>query len=685
VRPRVHLPGALAIGALVRAPFWVEALRTPLDADTAIVGLMARHLGQGATLWGQPYGSPLDAYLVAPWFAVLGQGPDALRFSYFFLGLALIPIAYFLAGALHPRAALPAAVLMACPTPYLVLLSALPPPLYPTTLVLCGLLSWLALRIGKRLDAAEPPPRIALVLWGALAGLALWTHLMAASIVAATAAFLWFRARGRRAVLLWALIPCLVLSAPWWLEVFRGSWATRIVAVSNRDVGTREHLREMLPRLHRPIAGLLGAHTPLIADDPERVLWSSPWAAGAILVLYAGALAVAARASRESAAARLLLACLALVVVAFPFPLRSGPHTIRFLTPAYLPLVALVTWAPLAFSRVETQGARRAWLLVLALAALHAQADIRLLGSWRSLDRAEAPFLLADLAPVRRILENHNVRRAYASYETAYRLTFETGERIVVSEPWNERFRHYPLPYLDEVRFSKNVAWILASHPSSDMPSARAFEDALGAIGGSWRRIDTGAATVYTDFVPPFSPYVEPLAGAGKAGDGDVGTQELPDRAAPVTFELPSPQALDGVTLIAGKREPRLLRSMDVEVSRDGTVFEVVARRRRRQERMDLRWVNGHPQYVLDNDLIAIALDGRSIAAIRISPYSSTEAWSLAEVLLHPAEEMERRGPWGEWLDPNLSWARRRKALAATPLKDREDWYYRVLVADRNR
>jgi len=68
---------------------------------------------------------------VAPWFAAVGQKAEALRFSYFFLGLALIPIAYFLAGALHPRAALPAAVLMACPTPYLLLLSALPPPLYP--------------------------------------------------------------------------------------------------------------------------------------------------------------------------------------------------------------------------------------------------------------------------------------------------------------------------------------------------------------------------------------------------------------------------------------------------------------------------------------------------------------------------------------------------------------------------
>ena len=51
---RTHLPLAVLLGLAVRVPFWVEALRTPLDGDGAIIGLMARHLGQGTTMWGQP-------------------------------------------------------------------------------------------------------------------------------------------------------------------------------------------------------------------------------------------------------------------------------------------------------------------------------------------------------------------------------------------------------------------------------------------------------------------------------------------------------------------------------------------------------------------------------------------------------------------------------------------------------
>jgi hypothetical protein len=120
-------------------------------------------------------------------------------------------------------------------------------------------------------------------------------------------------------------------------------------------------------------------------------------------------------------------------------------------------------------------------------------------------------------------------------------------------------------------------------------------------------------------------------------------------------------------------------------VSADGVSVETVARRRRREERSDLRWVNGHPQYVIVDDLLAIPLGGRSVAALRIAPVASDEPWAVAEILLHPATARAERRPWDEWLDPNLGWAERRAALAAQPLRDREDWYSRTLLAARAR
>ncbi len=138
------------------------------------------------------------------------------------------------------------------------------------------------------------------------------------------------------------------------------------------------------------------------------------------------------------------------------------------------------------------------------------------------------------------------------------------------------------------------------------------------------------------------------------------------------------------MTLLAALDGPRLPRSMDVEVSADGSQFETVGRRRRREEREDLRWVNGHPQAVLDHDLLAVPLGGRTVVAVRITPHASSDPWTLGELLLHPARPTEERASWSEWLDPHLDWPARVRALARDPKPDREDWYWRVLLASRH-
>ncbi|HSB60764.1 MAG TPA: hypothetical protein VLI67_03530 [Vicinamibacteria bacterium] len=678
MKPSLGLPVALLLGLVVRVPFWIEALRTPVDGDTAIVGLMARHPGEGTTMWGQPYGSPLDAGVVAPFVAAMGQTTEALRLPYFLLGLALIPVAYGLGRLLHPLAAFPAAVLMACPPPYFLLLAALPPPFYPTTLLLCGLLLLLALQCGDVFARREVPAG-RLVLWGALAGVALWTHLMAASAVAASAGYLFLKARPPRGHLALALVPLLLTSAPWWTRALRDREATRIVQVSGREATALEHLAEVAPRLHEAAGGVLGTHVPAVADSPDYVLHAPRAVRVALVLLYGVLIILAVRASEARGPAGLLLAAAALALLAFPWPVRAAPHTLRFLTPMVLPVLVLAAWAPITSGRP-----RRTWIAVLALAALHLAGGFRLLEAWRNLDRAKPPFLLPDLAPVRRLLDSRGIRHAFASYGPAWRLTWESGERIVASQPWNERFRHYPLPLLDEVRFAKDVAWVLTPDIPTDLPSPEAFEDALGPMGGSFRRTEAGAAVVYHDFAPPFGPAVEPWPGAGPAGDLDMRTALAGSPTVPTVFALPAPRALDAVTLVAGLEGPRLLRSMDVEVSADGVRFETVARRRRREERADLRWVNGVPQAVLDHDLVAVPLGGRTVSALRIVPYASSDPWGLGELLLHPAQDPARRRPWDEWLTPRLDWTSRKRVLLAQPRREREDWYWRLLLAGRH-
>jgi 4-amino-4-deoxy-L-arabinose transferase-like glycosyltransferase len=679
VRPSRAIPLVLLVALAVRVPFWIEALRTPVDGDTAIVGLMARHPGVGTTLWGQPYGSPLDAWVAMPFVAVWGASVESLRLPVFLLGLALVPVAYGLARELHPAAALPAAFLAACPPPYFVLLSALPPPFYATSLLLCGLVLLLSASAGRRLDAASAgvAPRGTLFLMGVLSGLALWTHLMSASAIVAALAWTFLRAQGRRRLLLWALVPLVAASAPLWTRALRDTQAIRIVQLEGRQQSMGAHLAEVLPHLHEPLGGVLGTQVPVVADTPDFVLRAPGWRAGTIVLLYGFLLVLAGRAASGRHPAVLCFLAAFLALVAFPFPLRSSPHAIRFLTPLYLPVAALVAWG------AAPRGAsRRAWVAVLALAALHLLGATQLLQAWRTTDRTDAPFVLPDLAPVRRTLGELGVRRAYASYGPSFRLTWESGERVVASPPWNDRFRHWPLPFLDEVRFAKNVAWVLTPAELNGLPSPAAFEAELRRLGGRWQRFDVAHAVVFAGFVPPFSARVEPWPGAGAAGDGDLRTYAEPDPSRAFVLRLPAPRALEGVTLVAALDGPRLPRSLDVAVSADGASWETVATRRRREERQDLRWLNGHPQAVIDNDVVAIGLGGRTVLALRLSPYESSDPWRLGEVLLHTEPA---RAAWDEWLPPSLDWEARRRALVARPRPDREDWYSRVLLAARHR
>jgi hypothetical protein len=678
VRPSRAIPLALLLAIVVRVPFWIEALRTPVDGDTAIVGLMACHPGEGTTFWGQPYGSPLDSWVALPFVLAWGHTTEALRLPYFLLGLLLVPLAYALGRELHPSAGLKAAVLVSCPPPYFLLLAALPPPFYPTTLVLCGLVLLTAARAGRRLDERDAvAPRGTLLMLGVCSGLALWTHLMAATAVAAAGAWVLARSRGRRVLLLWALVPLVAASAPLWSRVLRDPEATRIVQVSARDETALSHLAATLPRLHEPLGGVLGTHVPVVADAEDFVLHAPGWAAGLTVLLYGLLLVLAGRAASGRHASLLYLLAAGLALLVFPFPVRAAPHTLRFLTPLYLPVAALAAWA------AAPRGAsRRAWVAVLALAVLHLGLGAQLLSTWRRLDRADAPFLLQDLGMARRKLEEAGVRRAYASYGPAFRLTWETGERVVVSPPWNDRFRHWPLPLLDEVRFAKNVAWVLTPSIPSGLPPPEELERTLQQLGGRWQRTEAGGAVVFHAFVPPFAPEAVSWPGAGAAGDGDLRTFVEPNPSAAFELRLQAPRSLTGVTLLAALDGPRLPRGADVQVSADGVSFETVASRRRREERLDLRWLNGHPQAVIDHDVIAIPLGGRAVVALRVVPVEPFERWRVGEVLLH---EAPGRQAWDEWLPPSLDWEARRRALVERPLPGREDWYSRLLLAARHR
>jgi 4-amino-4-deoxy-L-arabinose transferase-like glycosyltransferase len=669
-----RLAAVVAFGVLVRAPFWLEALRTPLDGDEAVTGLMALHPGIGTTFWGTAYGSPLEAWLISPLVAVFGATALPLRLYDFALGLALIPLAWALGAALHPRAALPAALVMACPSAYMLLFASLPPTVYPTSAVLCGVALLLALRAAKRLRSDAAADWL-LMAWGIAAGAALWLQLSAASVVLASAAYLLWAGRQRPRALAAGVVALLFASSPLWLGWLRDARAAEMVGLTGAHLSPLAHAAHVAAGIGHPIAGLLGSHAPLIADDVGHVVWTPfpiPWL---LALAYLVVASMAFRRARGSAEVALVLGALVLGILLFPFPARSGPETIRYLTPLYLPLVALVGLAAAAWG-----SSPRALAVALAFASLHLVCATRLLAAWRATDRAQPPFSLPDLAPVRQLLEARGVRHAYASYVPAYRLCYESHERLVVSQPWNERFPGYPLRYLDEVRSTKDAAWVLTPSIPSRLPDPDAFEAALAELRGRCRRTDVGAAIVYDDCEAPFGSAVVPWPGAGAASDGDLATRVVEPASGPTTFVLPQPTALDAISLVSPLGELRLPEAARLEVSSDGRTFERVGRRHAGEEHGAPGFVAGQLQWPADRDLISVALGGRSIVAIRVTPLGAPEPWAVGEILMHLAGA---GGAWSEWIEPEGPSRGLARELEAAPRRDREDWYYRSLVASR--
>lgn len=684
-RARVGLLVALAglLPVLIRVPFWVEALRLAPDGDTSIVGLMAQHGRAAATFWGQPYGSPLEAWLAAPFVAWLGPTPGAVRWPAFLLSLCLAPLAAALAARLARTASAPAALLLACPPAYFLLLAAQPPPFYPSLLVLEGLLLLGALELGRRLATERADARLLLAApaWGLVAGLALWTHLLSAAFV--VPALLWLtwqaaaaaRRGGARLALLVALgllaTGVLAGSAPWWLRLAGDPSATAVLSLADQQApgATWRHLAGLLPRLHEPLLGILGAHVPLTADDPEQRVSLSLFGTVVLLVLNAGSLAGAAAALRADrtavtpcalparSVALLLASVVATTVVAFPWPLRAGPETLRFLTPAYLPLAVLV-----AYGASHGPRPRRAWLTLLPLVALHLQPAQALLATWRQAAEQGRP-LLPDCRPLLRQLEQAGVRHAWASYDTAWCLTYLGAGRVVASQPWNERFPDWPLPYLDTLRRAQDAAWILVPGVDFALPEPARFERRLRDLGARFQHAQVGPAHVYTAIQAPFVSPAERLGTTAALGDGDLHTRTLEPGRGATTWTLPEPRALEALTLLGALGPPGLPDGMSLEVSADGVRFERVVRLRPGLAARELVWFDRQLQPWTGLGALTVWLQGRTVVAVRVTPQPPVAAMGVAELLLHvsptPASTLAQPDLPAAWL------AERARARAA--------------------
>jgi hypothetical protein len=512
-----------------------------IDADEAVVGLMARRILQGEHVvyyWGQDYMGSLEAYTAALVFRFFPATPFTLKLTPFLYAAVLLALLVWLARKSFSRTA----------SRYLLFLAAVPSPFvliwtlkarggYIETLVLGALLFVVLFRW---VEAAERfPSRVPATRWRAIlgglctAGLAVCALMLLAQVVLGGFSFrvlgvrignsthtkplvaaaallplhLWlagraaFRDRPWISVCTWALAFGFVAGLSWWtnaLVVFfwvpalaaAGIFLRRLLVDAGGQLSALPavlagFLLGALPMwFHEQAAGAANAAAdPLVEGEVWRLQFSrfftvglprflgvrwhpehgitpfSSWvlAGFTLAVVLFGVFSLFTAILRREPAPRLAVRLMTvLLVVLFPWLFSLSEFGGFVQEPRYyLPL-----HAGLLLLSASLCGSLHAWtppagvLVCAVLLTIHGN-NIRQINFKTAQPAVQGRRAPLDLSPVHAFFEENGIEAGYANYWLAYRMTFETGERVIVA----------PHPRGHNDRYPAYTAWVDA-HPN---------------------------------------------------------------------------------------------------------------------------------------------------------------------------------------------------------------------------
>jgi Dolichyl-phosphate-mannose-protein mannosyltransferase len=408
------LVSLVAIGGLAGRVIVYRSSIGWVDADEAVWGLMARHFAHGhftTFFWGQGYGGTQEVALVGALFAIAGTHVFLMRI----VPIALTAVTAFVVWRIGRRTtgelpAITAACLIWIWPPYLLWKLNIWHGFYGSGLLYAALIILFVLRLDE-----SPSLRDAGVL-GLLVGLGIWQSVQIVPIAAPAVVWLTLR-RPEVWRYAWVAVPAsLVGAAPWIVSNLHHDWWSLQLPYTET------------PYLDR-LRGGIDATIPMQLG--LRVPFTNEWLLGKAGsgLIYAAVIAVFLAAAWRTRRRRVSL--LFLIVGCYPFLyalsgltwLTNEPRYVIVVVPAFAVLLA----AP------ATTLPRAA--LVLAVAAALSTA---VLGKWiawsdnvtaRAVDRKTI-----DVRPAILALERAGVDRVYADYWIAYRITFDTREKVIASQ-----------------------------------------------------------------------------------------------------------------------------------------------------------------------------------------------------------------------------------------------------------
>jgi hypothetical protein len=511
------LSAGLKAGLLLAGAF-------PFNADEAVVGLMARHILQGAWptfFYGQAYMGSLDASLVAGAFALLGPRVDVIRLVQLVLYVGIVLTTIMLGRRIFgPWPALLAGLFMTIPTVNLTLYTTVSLGGYAEALLIGNLLLIAALSIVDR-----PAHKWTYLVWGFLSGLGLWAfgltlvYVLPSALLIALVA--WPRSsEGRRdgAVAKIGLIGLggVAGASPWIAYAIRNGMGKLLSELGGSAI-VGASPSGLLASIGSHTFNLVVFGTTVIFGlrPPWEVRWLAPVLIPVVSAFWIAVIIFAVRILRNASmdhAGMILLAgvvvCLCGGFVLTPF---GADPSGRYFTPLAVP-IAIFGGGMLDGVR-QRFGLWPSWALV---------ACVLVFNLWGTIDssRRNPPGLTTQFNPNTRIdhsydqaliefLSSRGEMRGYTNYWVAYPLAFLSSETEIYIPrlPYHPDLRYTPrddryAPYDAEVWASGEVAYITTGPVALDT----ALEGYLSRMGVDYREADIGDYHVYYGLSQRVSP-----------------------------------------------------------------------------------------------------------------------------------------------------------------------------------
>lgn len=456
----------LAVLALAYRLLLFHTVLQGIDSDQSVSGLMSLHILQGERpifFYGQGYNGALEQYLTALAFRLFGADDVTVRLAPAFLSSVLVAQLYLLARRLYsPGVALATGLWLALPPPVLLFWGTAAGAGYiPVTVLGTGMVM-----IAVRRWGLHAPRRYDLPALGLLAGLGVWAQPMIANylatlalgalILAAPSLARRWRQEGFYRSTAWPAVAGVVLfvlgAAPWlgYTLQHRGA-SLDVLARPGASVSLPDLARRLLLQALPTLAG--GAQPTGYADQFARYLAAHPlpyaltlaalcYLAARLLLSPRGLIAQARALLAGRPLPDLLLALLPLVVMALYLASRFKTlawttRNPRYLLPLYTALPYLVACMAPDATRVGERAERLATAGLVRLRAASRPllaaglAALLLVNVYGGLHYDEPPSgRLPSLAPLAATLLARGDGAVYADYWVAWRLAFESHERL---------------------------------------------------------------------------------------------------------------------------------------------------------------------------------------------------------------------------------------------------------------